>query len=148
MAGASEGLEVLGEKEDRRKTDFSAARTVIAGGLALGSAGNFAKLYLLAERLGAMVGADRGAVEAGWASREQLIDTAGASVAPDLYLAFGVDGSPTHNAAIERSKVIAVITMNPQANILGLADYILPVDPAEALEAALVTEVLRFEAAF
>lgn len=142
VPGVAEPVEVLGEREGRRKTELSAARTVIAGGLGLGSAGNFAKLYLLAERLEAMVGADRGAVEAGWASREQLIDIAGTSVAPDLYLAFGIDGSPTHNAAIERSKVIAVVTSNRQANILGMADFILPFESAETLESALASGAL------
>lgn len=137
--GPGERYERLGSREDRRPELLAKSRVVVAGGFGLRSPGNFAKLYTLAERLGAAVGASKDVVEQGWATPPRMIDVAGSSIAPDLYLAFGIDGTPTHNAAVEKSKAIVAVTSNREANILGIADFILPFDPVEALEVFLAS---------
>lgn len=136
-AGGAGGLRLVGEKPARREVALERARVVVSGGPGLKSKENFARLATLAGKLGAAVGASKEAVDAGWAAPEQLVDTAGHQVNADLYLAFGIDGSPTHNAAVAGSKVIAVVTDNREANILGQADYILDLDPVAALDAFL-----------
>ncbi|MCL6450156.1 MAG: FAD-binding protein [Acetobacteraceae bacterium] len=117
------------------------ARLVVAGGRGLFVPGPASEeiLELLARTAAALGGApaaDREAVEAGLVPGGLLVDAvAGATVAPDLYLALGVNGSATHNAAISRSKVIVAVTQNPAAPILAVADYVIPVEPLEALRA-------------
>lgn len=139
IAAPGERCERLGSREENRPESLAKSRIVVAGGLGLRSPGNFAKLYTLAERLGAAVGASKDVVEQGWASPQRMVDVAGSSIAPDLYLAFGIDGTPTHNAAVEKSKAIVAVTANREANILGISDFILPFDPVDALEAFLAS---------
>ncbi len=138
-ANPGDRYERLGSREESRPVSLAKSRIVVAGGLGLRSPGNFAKLYALAERLGAVVGATKDVVEQGWAAPTQMIDLVGSSIAPHLYLAFGIDGTPTHNAAVEKSKAIVAVTSNREANILGIADLIVPFDPVEALEAFLAS---------
>lgn len=115
------------------------ARLVLAGGTGLGTgaAGTeaFELLARAAQALGGAAAADREAVEARLAASDMLVDAAGHTIAPDVYIALGIDGSPTHNAAIARSKVIVAVTQNQAAPILTVADYVIEAEPAAALRA-------------
>ena len=65
---------------------------------------------------------------------------AGRSYAPDLYVAFGVNGATEHNAAMRRARVIVAIVEDERAPIAQIADYLLigsVADHARALLAAL-----------
>jgi len=65
---------------------------------------------------------------------------AGRSYAPDLYVAFGVNGSTEHNTAMRRARVIVVFVEDERAPIAQIADYLLigsVADHARALLAAL-----------
>ena len=97
-------------------------RILVVGGLGMGSKENFQKLYRIAEKLGAGVGATRAAVNAGYAPYRLQIGQSGRTVAPDLYLAVGVSGAVQHLAGFRRAGRVAAVNPDRRAPIFDHAD--------------------------
>jgi electron transfer flavoprotein alpha subunit len=114
--------------------DVSESGLIITGGYGLRNAANFQWIYKVASKLNAAAGATRKAVDEGWAPAAIQIGQTGKTVAPELYMAFGVSGALQHVIGIKYSKRIIAVNNDPVAPIFNFCNVAILGDAVEILK--------------
>ena len=127
---------VVGETEAEVATmDLAEAARVVGGGYGLVAAEGdatatvlFRLLGQVAEALGAALGATRVATDAGWVDHARQVGTTGVTIAPELYLAFGVSGAAQHLGGIGDPRTVVSVNLDPSCPMTRMADLGLVTD--------------------
>ncbi|GGK34395.1 electron transfer flavoprotein subunit alpha [Caldalkalibacillus thermarum] len=114
-------LEVV--RETTKKVRIDEADIIVAGGKGMGSKEGFQLIHLLAEVLGAAVGASRDVVEAGWIGHQHQVGQTGVTVTPKIYFAIGISGAIQHLVGMQNSGLIIAINKDPNAPIFQACHY-------------------------
>lgn len=114
--------------------DIAESDVVVAGGRGMGNQANFECLQELADLLGGAVGATRPLIEKGWTDLPHQIGQTGKTIAPKLYIAFGISGAIQHTAGITGSEMIIAVNNDPEAPIFKVCDYGIVGDAMEVLD--------------
>lgn len=103
--------------------DIAKAPILLSIGRGIGDADAIERFATLAEKIGATLSVSRPLVDAGWMPVSRQVGQSGKSVAPKLYLAFGISGAPQHLAGLKKAGTIVAINKDPEAPIFGVAHY-------------------------
>jgi electron transfer flavoprotein alpha subunit len=123
--------------EQAGEVSLAGARAVLSVGRGVGSPERMELFAALASRSGAALGATRAVVDAGWLPFAHQIGQTGASVAPEVYVGFGVSGAIQHLAGIRASRTIVAVNTDKRAPLCGVADLVVEADATAVAQALL-----------
>jgi electron transfer flavoprotein alpha subunit len=135
LAEADIAVRAIESRDATSGVSLANAKVVVSGGRGMGGAEGFAVLEQLAALLGGAVGVSRAVTSLGWRPHSEQVGQTGTRVAPDLYLACGISGAIQHLAGCQSAKVMVAINLDPQAPIMGRADYAIIGDVHDVLPA-------------
>jgi len=125
------------EEADVEGVPLGEARVVLGGGRGVGGPENYDKLEELADLLGGTVGASRAAVNEGWRPHDDQIGLTGNKISPDIYIACGISGAIQHMVGCKGAKNILAVNTDPEAAIMGKAEYAVVGDLHEVVPAVI-----------
>jgi electron transfer flavoprotein alpha subunit len=105
---------------DYRTVDILYARRLI--GVGFGAVESLEPVEELAHLLGASIAATRPVVDDGLIPKTRMIGQTGKTVAPDLYVALGISGSPHHVAGMQESEKVLSVNVDPRAPMVAFSD--------------------------
>ncbi len=91
----------------------------------------------LAERYGARLAVSRPQIEAGRATRAELVGASGATVAASAYVALGISGALAHLVGMSGSGTVVAVNRDRGARIFEYADLGVTADAGEVIDALL-----------
>lgn len=118
-----------------RDQELGEADLLLAAGRGLAGEGaqGIARMQRVADRLGAVLAVSGALVEGGLAPGSRKVGISGRRVAPSVYVALGISGTPQHLNGIARSHTIVAVNSDPDARIFEVAHYGAVADAFEVL---------------
>jgi len=120
---------------DARSVDLVHARRIVTAGSGAAGDSLLEAVRELAELLEGSVGATRPVTDEARLPKERLIGQTGRSVAPELYVALGVSGSPHHVAGVRSADRVIAVNRDVRAPIFQFSDVGYVADLEEVLPA-------------
>lgn len=114
-------VEVIARWREDDMEDLERASVVVGVGLGV-CPEHYGEVRRLAEALGAELGATRKVTDRGFLPRSRQLGVTGRNIAPRLYIAFGISGSPNHLAGVRRAGTVLAVNDDPSAPIFGACD--------------------------
>jgi electron transfer flavoprotein alpha subunit len=111
------------------------ARVVVSGGRGMQGDEGFGWLRRIAAALGGALGGSLPTIDAGWLPVARQIGQSGKFVAPKVYLAVGISGTPQHLAGISNDSTVFAINKDPEAAIFNVSEAGIVGDWREVLPA-------------
>jgi len=115
-------------------SELEGAQIIVAGGRGLKTEENFNKLKRFAELAGAAYGGSRGAVDNGLIEKDRQIGQTGKTVAPKVYIAFGISGAIHHITGVSNAGKIIAVNSDENAPIFEHSDVAIVEDAAKVLD--------------
>lgn len=122
------------QKNNSSTRDIYKAKVVIAVGRGIGDKDTFKLIKKVSSYWGAEIVGTRVAVEEGWVDSTRQVGQSGISIAPALYISFGVSGTMQHMIGLKNAKTIVAINKDPTAPIFNYADYCIVEDLNKVLQ--------------
>ena len=131
----SKGFRVIktGAAGESAKINLAEADVIIAGGRGMKNGKNFTILSQCAEKLNAVVGASRVAVDSGWVPYSMQVGQTGEKVSPKVYIACGISGSVQHFAGMKTAGMVIAVNTDKNAAIMSNCDYYVVADTLEII---------------
>lgn len=104
-----------------RTEDTTAGEVIFT--LGMGAKSSRERIRALAGRYGAELCATRAVVDDGWMPYSAQVGLTGRSVAPAVYVAFGVSGAVHHIAGMRGAGTVIAVNRDKNASIFDYADY-------------------------
>ena len=128
MIRPAAGGSVTAEIQCRAPVTMATVRTAGSDGEIIFSVGRGAeravgKIREMADRLGAEVCCSRAVVDDDAMPYECQVGLTGRTVAPKVYVAFGISGAVQHMCAVERAGTVIAVNKDKNAKIFDYADY-------------------------
>jgi electron transfer flavoprotein alpha subunit len=120
------------------------ADIIVCSGRGIKDPANLALPTQLAKLLDAAVGGSRPVVDAGWLPPAQQVGQSGRTVCPKLYFALGISGQVQHLVGMSSSDLIVAINKDPEAPIVGVADFGIVGDLFEIVP-AIIEEIKKLQ---
>jgi len=109
--------------EVKDAVDISKSTIVFCIGRGVGNAQTLSRVYALARKCGAEIVGTRAVVEDKVMGKERQVGQSGNSIAPELYVGFGVSGASQHMVGIRNAGTIIAVNSDKNAAIFQYADY-------------------------
>ncbi len=120
--------------KNKLNSELENAQIIVAGGKGLKTEENFNKLRKFANKIGATLAGSRGAVDMGLIGKECQIGQTGKTVAPKIYIAFGISGAIHHLTGINNAEKIIAVNTDENAPIIENSDVAIIDDAAKVLD--------------
>ncbi len=130
-------LDVSKVEQMKSEININGYSTVFCIGRGASSLECVERIFALARKYDACVVGTRPVIEEGILEKERQVGQSGRSIAPQLYIGFGVFGASQHVVGIRNAKKIIAINKDPKAPIFDYADYSMVADAKDILDALL-----------
>lgn len=137
-------VKILAREINKNKfsSELENASIIVAGGKGLKNEENFTKLRKFANLIGAAYAGSRGTVDAGFIDKDHQIGQTGKTVAPKVYVAFGISGAIHHLTGINNAQKIIAVNTDENAPIIENSDIAIIEDASKVLD-ELLEELLK-----